>query len=279
MKSFNINAATTFLSLYLGILFLAYCLIFLWVCPSAGLATAVVVEIGVFCLSLLLLKKKLFTLPSWLTWLSRKFSTVTSTPRVTATIRSYRYARISILSLIALFASFDFVAFSTGAFCNSPITAQLYCLVPTSQLIGLRPASTLESLTGAFVQRGDLLKAESLYYSILEVRKQTTGPRSDLVAALYADLGDLNVRKHDLPSAARCYRQATILAPSSGRALTGLATTLRELGNFAESESYYLKALDCRSRTFGTSSRLYKDTLRGYMKLIARRGAHKVRAS
>lgn len=261
----NVDTATMLLSIYLGLLFLAYCLIFLWACPSATLAFAVLVEVGVFCLSLLLLWKNPFALSFAF---SRYFARLTNIPGLSLIIKSYRYVRLSILSFVVIIASFDFVAFSTAAFCNSPLTARLYCFVPTSQLLGLRPAATLESLAGAFVEKEDYVKAESLYQSILEIRKHVAGPDSDLVAALYADFGDLNIRKEDLKSAERWYRKSISLAPSSGRALTGLATTLREEGCLLESKSYYLRALASRSRSFGTKSKQYQDTLHGYQKLM-----------
>src|SRR5271170_3580479 len=148
MKPSIVSRATRCLSIYLGALFLAYCLIFLCVCPSAKLACAVLLEIALFSVSLALINRRFSFLPSSVTNLLHHLATL---PRLHHPILYIRSLRLLAITLVALLVSLDFTAFCTAAFCNTPFTAALYCLPPGSQLLGLHPAATLESLAGAFV--------------------------------------------------------------------------------------------------------------------------------
>ncbi|MBY0358860.1 MAG: tetratricopeptide repeat protein [Candidatus Obscuribacterales bacterium] len=225
-----------------------------------------VAEVIVLLVSIVFLATGHFKLA---TIFSRYLPRFAKTPKaISKAIKIFRGTQCSVLIVIAIIASVDFIAFSVAIFGSPVFAARLYKFMPTSQLVGLHPAYTLESLAGAFVAKGDFVKAESLYMAILDVRQHFAGPKSDLVAALYVDLGDLNIRKRDLSSAEHWYRRAIDLAPSSGRALTALATTLREKGSLVEAETYYVRALDCRSRTFGKESKQYRDTKRSYEKLL-----------
>ena len=124
-------------------------------------------------------------------------------------------------------------------------------------------------LAGAFVENRNFSRAEPLYFVIRDVRQRTGGPTSKLMSAISADLGDLYVRKGNLQAAEGSYRKSVLIThKGTGRAMTGLATVLREEHRLDESESYYRQALALRSELFGTSSKQYHDTLRGYQKLM-----------
>jgi tetratricopeptide (TPR) repeat protein len=266
LSSEGMSRISNALSIYLGAIFLAYCAVFLQVCPSLKLFTAVMVEVAVFGMSVLMLYKS----PLQMRW--KIFDKVTSLMErhgwLTTALASCRAVRMITLCLVTILVTCDFTAFCSAAFFRTPLTVTMYSVVPASRLVGLHPAATLEMLAGAFVESKHFESAEPLYFTILEVRKCTAGSRSDLVAALYTDLGDLNIRKNSLPRAEQWYRESIKIGQGSGRALTGLATTLREEGQFSESKLCYLQALKLRSAAFGTASKQYHDTLRGYETLM-----------
>lgn len=270
-KDEAVSRANRVLGIYLGVMFLLYCATFLCACPRGDLFFAVSAEVLIFLVSLVLFRAKIFKLPSNLLKLSARTSKYVAGFRHGVGI--LQGARLALLAIVASLVTIDFTAFATAAFGNSACTRTLYCF-PVSQLIGLHPAATLEVLAGAYVEHKEYARAEKLYMDILAVRIKMFGPKGGPVSALYADLGDLNVRQNKLDAAANWYRKSVELSessggpPGTGRALTGLATVLRQRGDLKESEKCYLKALAIRSRLYGTDSKQYHDTLRGYERLL-----------
>jgi tetratricopeptide (TPR) repeat protein len=175
--------------------------------------------------------------------------------------------RIVVLVLASTVLTCDFAACFAAALIDEAVAVRMYTCGPGSHLIGLHPAASLECLGGAFTESRKYDKAQKIYLAILEIRKSIGGPESDLVAAIEADLGDLSVRRHDLDAAEQWYRRSVVLGTKKGRALTGLATVLREEGRFDESRSYYQQALTVRAKLFGRDSKQFHDTLRGYERL------------
>jgi hypothetical protein len=247
------------LSIYLGALFLGYCLVFFWVCPQQQLWCAIIFEIVIFVISSSWIVKSLAATSTvhrmrW-RWLSKSMNLLT-------------WGCIIILSCISLYGSIDFIAMTSAAWSNTSLATTVYCILPGSELIGLHPAYSLECLAGAFVERRDIKKAEQLYHSLLAVRQWKYGSSSDLVAALYTDLGELGTKQHDLVKAEKWYVKAVELAPSSGRALTGLANVMRDTERFAEAKLHYLRALNSRLTLFGKNSNQYQETWFNYKKLM-----------
>jgi hypothetical protein len=264
-----IERASRVLGIYLGFMFLVYCATFLWACPKPVLACAVAAEVFVFVISMLRLRAGLFDLPKcwwpgWAAGIRVGFE---------KSMTMFRSVRLMVLVVIAALVTLDFAAFATAAFSDSPLAISLYC-IPGSQLIGLHPAATLEVLTGAYMEHKEFGRAEKLYMDILAVRAGVFGATSGQVGALYADLGDLNVRKGNLAKAEYWYRKSVELSespggpPGTGRALIGLATVLGQCGKLKESAECYQKALSIRARCYGTDSRQYHDTQRAYDKLL-----------
>ena len=267
----TIARANRVLSVYLGVVFLVYCATFLWACPKADLACAVCAELIVFAISIFFLwanafrfRTKLPKLPQWAS------GSVAGMKRSSAILENIK---LPVLVISATLVTIDFSAFATAAFGNTPLTVALYC-IPGSQLVGFHPAATLEILAGAYVEHKEFARAEKLYRDILNVRIRVFGAVSGPVGALYSDLADLNVRQNKMEKAEYWYRRSIAVSeapggpPPTGRALTGLATVLRQRRHFQESEQCYLKALSVRALLYGTDSRQYHDTQRAYEQLL-----------
>lgn len=252
------------LLIFLGLLFLAYCLIYLFACPSRELALACGAEfVGLF-LSVIIMRSGFFKF---------SFSRVNSIPMFVRNSFSWfenllSSIRLVLLSLLSMIALVDFTALLLSVLGFYAPAVALYCLMPFSYWLGLHPALSLEMLAGAFVQKGDYLIAEPLYDEVMQVRVRLSGDRSDLCSAVYADIGDLNVRKNDLLKAEEWYRKSIELGPRTGRGYTALATVLRERGQFEESKLWYLKALELRKKVYGSQSKQYGDTERAYRRLL-----------
>ncbi|PWT95537.1 MAG: hypothetical protein C5B53_11275 [Candidatus Melainabacteria bacterium] len=267
----TISRANRVLSAYLGVMFLIYCATFLWACPKPDLACAVCAELIVFTISIFLILASAFRFRSKLPRSPRWASGCLSGLKRSVAI--FENIKLAVLAILVILVTVDFSAFATAAFGNTPLTVALYC-IPGSQLVGFHPAATLEVLAGAYVEHKEFARAEKLYMDILNVRIRVFGAVSGPVGALYSDLADLNVRQNKFDKAEYWYRKSIALSQApggpapTGRALTGLATVLRQSGRLEESEQYYLKALSVRAQLYGTNSRQYHDTQRAYQQLL-----------
>jgi tetratricopeptide (TPR) repeat protein len=142
--------------------------------------------------------------------------------------------------------------------------------MPVSYLLGGHPAFSLEMLTGACMESRQFERAEGLYKAVLQVRKNIYGETHPMVAALYADLGDLN-RKMNRPEEARNWYEASLaLTQGQGRAAHSMANLLRDEGETAQSEGFYKQALELRAQFFGTGSAKYQATLNDYQSAMAK---------
>jgi tetratricopeptide (TPR) repeat protein len=259
----NLQSITTALTIFLGGLFIAYCLVYLCACPSPALAAAVSVEVICLIISIIVIRAKIFSLPDKL------LAKIPESLRrhLAAVQHRINWCKMSVLSILVLFAVTDFAALTLSVAGLRSAAVLLYTALPATYWIGLHPAFSLEMLAGALVENRDFERAEPFFKEVLEIRTSLCGPESDLASAIYADLGDLYVRKHDLLAAEQWYRRTVAIGPRTGRGYTALATVLREQGRFVESQQYYLKALALRKRIYGASSRQYGDTQRGYLRL------------
>jgi tetratricopeptide (TPR) repeat protein len=257
------SAATRIACLYLACLFISYCIMYLCACPSAALAGAIGAEILALLVSVTIWRTKLLSLPARLTsMVPDHLRTLLAQMRA-----SVDCGRFMLLSLAAVLATIDFGALTYSALGFTGPSIALYSALPTSYFMGLHPAFTLEMLAGAFVQNKQLDRAEPLYRSVLQVRINVCGARSDQVGAIYADLGDLYVRMNNLREAEAWYRKSVALGARTGRAYTALATVLRETGRYEESRQFYERALKIRKQIYGIDSKQYVDTLRSYDRL------------
>lgn len=251
------------LTVFVGALFLAYCTVYLCACPSAPLACAVGAELIAFIVSVVIIKANVFAVPQ--KWITKIPESVRKLFRTLA--GCFNKLKLLALLVVSFVAAVDFTALCLSLLGQYSAAIALYTWTPVTYWIGLHPAFSLEILAGALVQNHEYDRAEPLYLEVKSIRFKLAGPKSDLASAIYADLGDLSVRRNELAAAEKWYRQSVSLGPHTGRAYTGLATVLRETGQYSESRQWYLKALSLRKKIYGNQSKQYNDTLRGYIKL------------
>lgn len=155
-----------------------------------------------------------------------------------------------------------------------PGAVTLYSALPVSYLVGNHPAFSLEMLTGACVQSHQYGRAEQLYKAVLQVRKNVYGAGHPMVAAVYADLGDLYKKMNRVEDAQECYRTSLAITEGKGRAVHSLANLLRDSGAAEESGDFYKRALELRQHFFGTNSPQYQATLNDY-RLMTEKGLNR----
>lgn len=259
-----LNQIVYALGLYVAFIGAAYGLIYLCACPSPALATAMFAELLAFCVGMIIWRSNIFKIPNSIQSKIPAFFSSSMKKSGAVFIR----LKFAILLVLATAITIDFAALIACLCSAYQISTIMYSALPASYWIGLHPAFSLEILAGAMVTNRDYKRAEPLYQELLTIRQNVCGPDSDSVGAFYADFGDYYVRQSWLDIAEGWYRKSVALGARTGRAYTALATALREQGKFKESQEYYVKALSVREKLFGTTSKQYNDTLRGYQRLL-----------
>jgi tetratricopeptide (TPR) repeat protein len=129
------------------------------------------------------------------------------------------------------------------------------------------PAFSLELLAGAFVDDKKFERAEPIELAIVDLRKGLYGERSELVAAAFADLGDLYRRWHRLPESASYYERSIVLTKQLqvsqgwGSPATRLGTVYWATGRRQEAERVFDDAIAIRTKVFGAESPKVRETL------------------
>jgi tetratricopeptide (TPR) repeat protein len=247
---------------------LLYSLLFFPICPSPTLAFAITLELAAFLLIAVPLRGGGLPLFAWpekaLNWVCEKL------PVLTRVRNGWRKLTILIAFTMICGAAIDLAAVWMAATGFTQGAISLYSALPVSYLLGGHPAFSLEMLTGACVESHQYERAEGLYKAVLEVRKNVYGPTHPMVAALYADLGDLNQKMNRPEEAQLWYKASMALNEGQGRAAHRMANLLRDEGNTAESEGFYKRALTLRARFFGTGSAKYQATWDDYQSAMAK---------
>jgi tetratricopeptide (TPR) repeat protein len=239
-----------------GLLVIFYFVVFVLVNPTPLLVSAVSVEIAVF------LGAIFFRYFAGKIFKAKPAERVSKKPGLLRLLLVSGWAAVFTLLLI------DFSGMAAAFLRNYSLSSQIYCAVPTSSLIGQHPATSLEVLTGAYVEAKQYDRAEPLYLTVLAIRQQYYGDKSDTVAALYADLGDLAVKKGNKNKAEYWYRRSLSITDGYGRALLHLANVLRDNGKPAEASIYYRKAIAVKTRIYGNKSAKVAEARYEYAKLL-----------
>lgn len=248
---------------------LLYSLLLFPICPSQNLAIAIALEFG--CFVIIAMPMRASKALPWFTWPQRAQDWLCAKVPAFARVRNEWRKVSAILAFALVFgAAVDLTAVWMAATGFTQGAVSLYSVLPISYLLGADPAFSLEMLTGACVEAHQYERAEGLYKAVLAVRKNVYGANHPMVAALYADLGDLKRKMNDADGAAEWYKASLALNEGQGRAAHRLANLLRDEGNMSESESFYKRALALRARFFGTTSAKYQQTYHDYIASLSK---------
>jgi tetratricopeptide (TPR) repeat protein len=188
-------------------------------------------------------------------------------------------AGIIVSSIACLFLTVDLAALLCANCGQQKMAVGLYrAIAPPMMILDIHPAFSLEMLAGAYIQAGKWERAERLEFTLVDIRRAVVGEKHELMAAIYADLGDLYKRSGQLKRAEAYYRKAIALskeihyALGYGSPLTRLAVLLRDEQRFAEAEDAFKEALSIRQKIFGSKSFKSAETLKEYSLLKLEQG-------
>jgi tetratricopeptide (TPR) repeat protein len=192
---------------------------------------------------------------------------------------SFALAGIALSTIACLFLTIDLAALLC-ANCGQQKTAiRLYQVVaPPLMLLDVHPALSLEMLAGAYIQAGKWDRAEQLEFTLVDIRQTIVGEKHALMAAIYADLGDLYKRSSKLKQSEAYYRKAIALSKEIhyrlgyGSPLTKLAVLLRDEQRFPEADVAFKEALSIRQAIFGRKSLKAAETMKEYSLLKLEQG-------
>jgi tetratricopeptide (TPR) repeat protein len=187
--------------------------------------------------------------------------------------RLFTVVMVTALALACLYFSADAAAL---LLCRNGQIQAGECVyeVISPKIPGIDPAFSLELLTGAYIERGQLDKAEPLMLALLRIRKKLYGQEHEMVAAIYSNLGDFYSKCGKVSYAEANYRCAIEmtkrlkLKQGWGSPATKLGTLLRDQDRLSEAEDAYLDALRIRIKTFGRHSDKVQETLAAYEVLL-----------
>jgi len=181
--------------------------------------------------------------------------------------RTLAAGSIAIVGAICLYASVDLTALALARVGKPDWSKSIYLAIAPPPALGIHPAFSLELLAGAFIDAGKLAQADPLLSYLLQIRTDVAGARSELTAAMYANLGDYYRKCSRSKNAEASYQRSIALskdlnlAQGYGSPMTKLGALLRDQHRFAESQQCFSDALAVRTRIFGANSQKVAETL------------------
>ncbi len=123
-----LQTITIVLGVYLGVLFIAYCIVYLCACPSHTLAVAVGAEICGLLISIVIIRTKMFSIPR------RFMDQIPESIKIKLQkMQDYiNWCKFALLSLVVLFATVDFIAVNLSLQKMYAPAITLYTILPTT---------------------------------------------------------------------------------------------------------------------------------------------------
>lgn len=250
----------------LAFVFFYYLTVFALVAPSSELIFAVVFEISVYLTFLIYrLRKRKQTSTH-----ARQIiadTLIDSVPGGSSIRKILKIAIPSMLTLVLFLSICDAIPFGLAAAGVLGPAQKIYMTLPVSKMFGFHHAGSLELLAGANVKAREFSKAEQIYQSLFEIRKQFYGIESEQIADIYADFGNLYAKSNQTQSARSFYLKSIQLSEKLqvsqgwGKVLNRLGQLEAYAGNFSDALIYYQKALKMRERIFGRNNLKVAETL------------------
>lgn len=280
----NSNAITTVGFICLGLTSLCYLVPLAIVHPIPELLFAIVLEIVWFTLFLAMRIKHMVGVKGRAQ--DAVVQELTDTIRLLRRTRKiWRRALVVILSTVFALALVDLTAYLLAFSGNYKTSQIIYSKAPVSCLVGLNAGASLEILGGAYVESGKLRQSLPIFAEIEQIRASYYGTKSQKMAAIYADYGDLYAKMGAVDMAEQYYKRSIALAndllgnSGTGRAYTRLANLLTAQGRLDEAAQNYEEALAKRTKQFGPDSAKVAETLFTYSILLDQQGKRTLSAS
>lgn len=192
--------------------------------------------------------------------------------------RGFYLLSSAVLFCACLYLACDFAALALARFGQLELSARLYKVLAPPQRLAVHPGFSLELLTGAYIDSKNYEAAQQLESALLSIRKSVVGDEHELIAAMYANLGDFYAKWGRGQLAEDYYRRSIDLSrrlkiPQGwGSPMTKLGTLLGQQRRWADAEAAFAEALAVRSRIFGASSSKVAETMLEYSQVMEKEG-------
>jgi tetratricopeptide (TPR) repeat protein len=179
-------------------------------------------------------------------------------------------ATVTAFGIAILYLAVDMTALLIADFGYPDAAVPIYERIAILPRYGWHPALSMELLTGAYIDAKKYQQAEPLEMTLLKIRRDLAGEKSELVATMDFNIGEYYAKRDDVPTAVAYYNKAVALTKELqlpqgwGSPMTQLGILFRDNHRYPEADVAFQSAVAVRTRIFGPNSLKVADTLLEY---------------
>lgn len=259
-----------------NLLFLCYLIVYALACPTPALIGAVAFEIAYY-----------FLLVCYRIWKSKQkksndqieLDVLHENWKALRRVRTtYRLTVISLSMLLFAYLSIDLIALIAAKCGNLDTACAIYRVIAPPASPTIHPGFSMELLAGAYIESKQFRSAEPIILAAEKLRRSLVGEHHELIADIYANLGDLYAKAEQNDQAENYYIRSIALTKELnlrqgyGSPLTKLGSLYTKEHRFPEATAAFKEALEIRSRIFGNQSAKVAETLAANVELLRAQG-------
>lgn len=259
-----------------NLLFLGYLIVYASACPSAALVGAVGFEVAFYAVLL-----------TYRIWKSRQPKShdqlqVEELHEQFKTLgrvrRTYRLTVSALALLVFTYLSIDLAALLFAFNGSLDVACAIYRTIALPPTPSIHPGFSMELLAGGYIESDRCRKAEPIVLAVEKLRRSLVGEQHELIADIYANLGDLNAKSQKFQQAEEYYLRSIAsskklhLRQGYGSPMTKLGSLYANEKCFAKSEAAFQNALAIRTKIFGARSAKVSETLTAWAEALRGEG-------
>ncbi len=259
-----------------NLLFLGYLIVYASACPTAALVGAVGFEVAFYAILL-----------SYRIWKSRQPKShdqlqVEELHEQWKTLgrvrKTYRLTVSALALLVFTYLSVDLTALLLANCGQLDVACAIYRFISLPPSPSLHPGLSMELLAGAYIELDRVKRAEPIVLAVEKLRRSLVGEQDELIADIYANLGDLYAKNQQYQRAEDYYLRSIALSKQLhlrqgyGSPMTKLGTLYASESYFAKSEAAFQDALAIRTKIFGARSAKVAETLTSWSEALRGQG-------
>ncbi len=259
-----------------NLLFLGYLTIYAFACPTAALVGAVAFEVAFYSVLL-----------TYRIWKSRQ-------PKSHEQLRveelhkqwealghlrkTYRLTVTALALLVFTYLSIDLTALLFANCGKLDVACAIYRAIALPPSPAIHPGLSMELLAGGYIESDRIRRAEPIVLAVERLRRTLVGEQNELIADIYANLGDLYAKNQQYKKAEHYYLLSIALSKQLhlrqgyGSPMTKLGTLYADERYFAKSEAAFQEALAIRTKIFGARSAKVTETLTAWSEVLRSEG-------
>ncbi|MBS1953441.1 MAG: tetratricopeptide repeat protein [Cyanobacteria bacterium SZAS-4] len=260
-----------------NLLFLGYLIVFACACPTAALVGAVAFEVAFYAFLL-----------SYRIWKSKQPKSseqkqVEKLHEQWKTLDRFRTAyrvTVTAFALLAfIYLSIDLTALLFAKSGNLNLACAIYRAIALPPSPAVHPGFSMELLAGGYIESKQFKRAEPIVLAAENLRRSLVGEQDELIAGVYANLGDLYAKSQQYQIAENYYLRSIALSKQLhlpqgyGSPMTRLGTLYASERCFEKADVAFQDALAIRTKIFGAKSAKVSETLSAYATALHSEGA------